>query len=106
LRCRRAWVALVLVVAVACSRPGSAVAGTYISDRYRSPKDSLELAESGAFTLREDGSTITGTYRMNGERLDFATDDGHPFHCKIEGATLVDAGGARWTREAAAGAAK
>ena len=87
---------LTLLLGVSCA--GGKVAGRYVSERDRSPKDYLELRADGSFTLQEDGSTLTGTYKMNGTQVAL-TASGEALQGRIESGVLTDATGNRWTRQ-------
>ena len=70
-----------LLVSVSCAKP--AVAGRYVCDRDRTPKDTLDL---GTDALKGDSLTL----ELPGRSVP-------PF--KLEGAVLVDQAGGRWTRQ-------
>jgi hypothetical protein len=94
----RIWLAtLVALLGVSCTT--SSVAGHYVSERDRSPKDYVELRADGTFTLQEDGSTLTGTYKLNGTQVTLSAASGKPLRGKIEAGVLTDATGNRWTKQ-------
>ena len=88
---------LTILLGVSCA--GGNVAGRYVSERDRNPKDYLELRADGSFTLQEDGSTLTGTYKTNGTKVALTTMSGESLKGKIEAGVLTDATGNRWTRQ-------
>ena len=94
------WLVLVSVflVSASCTKP-SAVAGRYLSDRDRTPRDSLDLEAGGGFTLQEDGATFTGTYEVKGDSIALKLPGGSTVVSKIEGPVLVDEAGGRWTKQ-------
>jgi hypothetical protein len=95
----RIWLATLMTLLLGFSCAGGNVAGRYVSERDRSPKDYLELRADGSFTLQEDGSKFTGTYKMNGAQVTLTTASGEPLQGKIEAGVLTDATGNRWTRQ-------
>jgi hypothetical protein len=86
-----------LLVSVSCAKP--AVAGRYVCDRDRTPKDTLDLGAGGGFTLQEDGATLTGTYALKGDSLTLERPGRSVPPFKLEGAVLVDQAGGRWTKQ-------
>ena len=95
----RIWSAALLAILLGVSCARGNVAGRYVSERDRSPKDYLELRADGSFTLQEDGSTSIGTYKMNGTQVALTTASGETLQGKIEAGVLTDAIGNRWTRQ-------
>jgi hypothetical protein len=94
------WLVLLgfLALSVSCAKP-SAVAGHYVCDRDRTPRDTLDLEASGAFTLREDGATLTGSYELKGDSL-FVNLPGRAVPpMRLDGAVLIDQAGGRWTKQ-------
>jgi hypothetical protein len=96
-RARLGLTTLMTLLIVSCVRDN--VAGKYVSERDRSPKDYLEVAAGGAFTLQEDGSTVTGTYRLTGTQIDLTTSSGQALSGRFEGGVFVDPTGTRWTKQ-------
>ena len=92
---------LIAVIGVACGTGCSngSVAGTYVSERDRAPKDQLTFAANGTFTLEEDGGTVSGTYRVNGRQISLATTRGQTLSGTLEGAIFTDQDGNRWTKQ-------
>jgi hypothetical protein len=88
---------MTLLIGVSCTRHN--VAGKYLSERDRSPKDYLELAADGTFTLQEDGSAFTGTYKLTGTQIALTTRAGKALTGKLEGGVLSDPTGTRWTKQ-------
>jgi len=97
---RLLWLALLgsLLMSFACTKP-AAVAGRYVCDRDRMPKDTLDLDARGGFTLQEDGATLTGTYTLNGHSLTLELPGRSVPPFRLEGAVLVDQAGGRWTKQ-------
>jgi hypothetical protein len=94
----RGWRAvLVVLLSLACTRGG--VAGRYVSERERSPNDYLNLAGDGTFTLQEDGGTLTGSYSVNGSRITLTPTAGVALSGTLDGGTLIDQTGTRWTKQ-------
>lgn len=94
----RGWrVVLVVLLSLACARGG--VAGRYVSERDRNPKDSLDLASDGTFTLLEDGGTVTGSYSVSGRRITLRPRAGEALSGTLDAGTLTDQTGNRWTRQ-------
>ncbi len=88
---------MMLLIAASCSRDN--IAGRYVSDRDRTPKDYFELAADGAFTLEEDGGSLEGTYRLSGTQLTLTMSSGQALAGKFEGGVFSDPLGARWTKQ-------
>jgi hypothetical protein len=95
----RIWLATVLAILVGVACGGGNVVGRYVSERDRSPKDYLELQADGSFTLQEDGSTLTGTYKVNGTRVTLTMASGERLQGEIEAGVLTEAAGNRWTKQ-------
>jgi hypothetical protein len=93
------WLTLLgsLLVSFACAKP--AVAGRYVCDRDRTPRDTLDLDARGGFTLQEDGATLTGTYALKGDSLTLALPGRSVPPLRLEGAVLVDQAGGHWTKQ-------
>ena len=89
------------MVAISCVRP--AVAGRYTCERDRTPKDFLQLAGDGSFTLQEDEATITGTYKVEGLEIGLTTQDRRKLRMRVEGAVLVEDTGGRGDTSPCAG---
>ena len=70
-----------------------------MSDRDRTPKDTLVLEARGGFTLLEDGATLTGRYHLDGDLLALQIPGRIVPPLKLEGTALVDQAGGRWTKE-------
>jgi hypothetical protein len=96
-RARLCLATLMTLLIVSCVRDN--VAGKYVSERDRSPKDYLELAVDGAFTLQEDGSTLTGKYKLTGTQIALTTSSGQTLSGKVEGRVFIDPTGTRWTKQ-------
>jgi hypothetical protein len=88
---------LMTLLMVSCVRDN--VAGKYVSDRDRRPKDYLELAADGSFTLQEDGSTVAGKYKLTGTQIALTTSSGQALSGKVEGGVFIDPTGTRWTKQ-------
>jgi hypothetical protein len=88
---------IAVLISASCARDD--VAGRYVSDRDRSPKDSIVLAADGTFTAQEDGGSLKGTYKRTGTQVAFTLDTGQVMSCTLEGAVLTDSLGNRWTKE-------
>lgn len=95
------WLSVLIVaIGVACGTGGShsSIAGTYVSERDRSPKDELTFAANGTFRLEEDGSTVSGTYKVHERQISLATTRGQTLSGTLEGAVFTDQNGNRWTK--------
>jgi hypothetical protein len=91
------WLAILIVmIGVACSRGN--VAGIYVSDRARMPKDQLSFAADGTFTLEEDGCTVSGTYKAAGQQITLTTNTGQSLSGTVVGSVFTDQTGQRWTK--------
>ena len=97
MRARVCLAMLMTLLIVSCVRDN--VAGKYVSERHRSPKDYLVLAADGAFTLQEDGSTLTGQYELTGTQIDLTTSSGQALRGKVEGGVFIDPTRTRWTKQ-------
>lgn len=92
-------VLVALLLVAACAK--SPLAGSYVSDRDRTPKDTLVLEANGTFLLREDGATFTGTWSARATELVLDITGGRKAKVRIEGRDLVDSGQevGRWIRQ-------
>jgi hypothetical protein len=86
-----------LVLALACS--GRAMAGRYVCDRDRTPKDTLDLKADGTFLMTEDSATLAGTWSATATRVELDVSGGRRVSARIEGRDLVDTGDGRWIRQ-------
>jgi hypothetical protein len=86
-----------LVFALACS--GRGMAGRYVCDRDRTPKDTLDLKADGSFLMTEDSTTLTGTWSATATRVELDVSGGRRVSARIEGKDLIDSGDGRWTRQ-------
>lgn len=88
-----------LLLALACS--GRAMAGRYVCDRDRTPRDTLDLGADGTFVLHEDGGALTGKWSETAAGVEFVFQGGRSGRMRIAGQDLLDSGGegGRWTRQ-------
>ena len=93
-----ACVLVVVLFTLACSQ--RTMAGRYVCDRDRTPKDVLELKGDGTFVLHEDGVAFTGTWSETATGVEFDIQGGRKGRLRIDGKDLVDSGGegGRWSR--------
>jgi hypothetical protein len=70
-----------------------------VSDRDRTPRDTLVLDPGGGFTLQEDGGTLAGSYHLDGNVLVLQVQGRTVPPLKLEATALVDPAGGRWTKE-------
>ena len=72
-------------------------AGTYVSEKI--PNDYRELKSDGTFYLQQGPAGMTGTYEIEGDQITFKLASGSAHRCKIEGNTIVDPDGERFTKK-------
>ena len=97
----RSWahplLVLMLVLVTANSACGNSAAGKYVSEK--NPKNYLELKSDGTFFLQEGSLGVTGKYEIEGSQITFKMDMGLASRGNIEGKTLIDKDGDRWTKQ-------
>ena len=85
---------LVVCLLVGCSKT---VAGKYVNEK--NPKDYLELKSDGTFFVQEGSMGMAGKYEIEGNQITLKTDIGLATRGKIEGKTIIDKDGDRWTKQ-------
>ena len=73
------------------------VAGNYVSEK--NAKNYMELKSNGSFYVHENGMGAAGSYEVDGDQVTLKTDLGLATRGKIDGKTLVDDDGDRWTKQ-------
>ncbi|MGE5173706.1 MAG: hypothetical protein ACM3MD_07750 [Betaproteobacteria bacterium] len=71
--------------------------GKYISEKYS--KNYLELKADGTFILQQDPMIMAGKYKIAGDLITLKTDTGFNSIGKIEGKSIIDNDGVRWTKQ-------
>jgi hypothetical protein len=88
-----------IVAALACATPPepppATAIGTYVSED--NSNESLQLKADGTFLLHERGERMTGEYRIQDQQIAL-TANGNTSIGRIDGETLVDMDGERWTK--------
>lgn len=88
---------LVISLLVGCGLGGPA--GKYVSEK--NSDDFLELKSDGTFTVIEGRSGFTGKYEIDGDQIILKADIGLAQRGRIEGQTIIDNEGTRWTKQGA-----
>src|SRR6266436_3381452 len=93
---RRLFVVLILIglTSFACS---SGMSGKYVSEK--NPKNYVELKSDGTYFLQEGSMGVTGKYEVEGGQITLKTDMGFASRGNIEGKTIIDKDGDRWTKQ-------
>jgi len=86
---------VVLFALISCSKTG--VSGKYVNEK--NPKDYLELKSDGTFFSQEGPMGIAGKYEVEGDQITLKTDMGFASRGKIQGKTIIDKDGDRWTKQ-------
>ena len=88
-----AGLVVVLLLFVGCSK---SPVGTYVSQK--NPDYYLELRKDGTFFLKEK-MTVAGKYRVDGQTITLETSIGFASQGTIDGDTMTDKDGDKWTRK-------
>jgi len=100
-----AFVALMVLPSISgCEKiKQSSVAGTYVSEK--NVKDYLELKADGTFFSQEQTGWgnqtrgMTGKYEIDAGQITLKLESGQAARGKIDGKTIVDNEGIRWTKK-------
>jgi len=93
-------IALVVVVPSmsSCERAKQwSAAGKYVSEK--NDKNYLELKADGTFFLQVRSRGRAGKYEIDGDQITLKTDMGSASRGKIDGNTMIDPDGDRWTKK-------
>jgi hypothetical protein len=73
------------------------ISGTYVSEK--NEKNFMELKTNGSFYVHENGMGMAGSYEIDGDQITLKTDMGFASRGKVDGNTLIDDDGERWTKK-------
>ena len=88
-------ISVILMAFAGCQNKGPS--GKYISEK--NPKDYLELKSDGTFYIQEGGMGVTGKYEIEGDQITLKMDMGFASRGRIQGKTIIDKDGDRWTEQ-------
>jgi len=86
-----------IVTVIATSECTASVAGKYVSEK--NARNYLELKSDGTFYLHEGFTDFAGKYEVEGSQITLKTEMGFASRGTIEGKTLIDKDGVRWTKQ-------
>lgn len=97
---KKQFVVLLVIFGVVCAFSGCSktrIAGKYISEKRSA--NYLELKSDGTLFLQEGRTAVTGEYEVNGKEITMKFSVGLAAKGTIEGNTIIDKDGIRWTKE-------